>query len=414
MRIQQLRLENFRGFEELVIDFPEKGSAVFIGVNGAGKSSVLEAVEVLLKHLLGDIAPTVFPLPPKPYLTKDDIRYYQKNNLSISSIINLKNMQFNYTKTFPYIAVEKNNSVQFDTIRQKFSYRKGYPFFTLFRSNRILVNNHNHEKYNGEFNKLTYFNDFINWFETRENFENQMKLELQDFNYIDKHLEIVRKSLLYFLNEIPSTQFSNLRMKRYDENTKKIEFTSEVKSFLSIEKNGQIFKINQLSDGEKIVIMMVADIARRFTFSNPRLNPINNQGIVLIDEIDLHLHPSWQRAIIPALEKTFPNIQFIVTTHSPQVLSTVKKENVFILEDFKLVEETPHTYGQDSNSILYNIFGINERPEHAAQDFKQLYRLIDDEKFQEAEKMLEEMSEKYGYYDSEIVRAKMHLEFNHH
>lgn len=142
-------------------------------------------------------------------------------------------------------------------------------------------------------------------------------------------------------------------------------------------------------------------------------NPLIGKGIiVLIDEIDLHLHPAWQRAIIPALEKTFPNIQLITTTHSAQVLSTVNKENVFLLEDFKVVPTIPHTFGKDSNSILNDLFGVGERLNEAKKEFQELYHLIDDEnKKEEAERKLIEMEEKYGNDDVEVVRAKLHFDF---
>ncbi len=135
-------------------------------------------------------------------------------------------------------------------------------------------------------------------------------------------------------------------------------------------------------------------------------------GIILIDEIEQHLHPAWQRTIIPNLRRTFPNIQFILTTHSPQVLSTLKKENVFILEDFKLVKDTPQTFGRDSNSILYEIFGVEKRPAEAKEVFAKLYRIMDDpEKVNETADMLKDVEEKYGYYDEEVVRARGHFQF---
>ena len=180
-----------------------------------------------------------------------------------------------------------------------------------------------------------------------------------------------------------------------------------------VEKNGEQFSISQLSHGEKGVMVMVGDLARRLSIANPELeDPLLGFGIVLIDEIELHLHPAWQRSIIPTLEATFPNIQFIATTHSPQVLSSLKQENVFVLEEFKLVEKTPHTFGRDSNSLLQDLFNVAERPEKTKDEFRHLYRLIDDPgKIVEANDMLEEMEEKYGRDDPEIIRARMHLEF---
>lgn len=83
-------------------------------------------------------------------------------------------------------------------------------------------------------------------------------------------------------------------------------------------------RLEEMSDGYKIVIAMVADIASRMIEANPvtpqQPNPLNASGIILIDEVDLHLHPKWQREILKQLKDTFPNIQFVVTTHSPVIV----------------------------------------------------------------------------------------------
>lgn len=69
---------------------------------------------------------------------------------------------------------------------------------------------------------------------------------------------------------------------------------------------------------------LLGDLARRIAIANPyRENPMEGEGIVLIDEIELHMHPSWQRRILGVLKQLFPNVQFIITTHSPQVLGSV-------------------------------------------------------------------------------------------
>jgi predicted ATP-binding protein involved in virulence len=131
----------------------------------------------------------------------------------------------------------------------------------------------------------------------------------------------------------------------------------------------------------------------------------------LIDEVDLHLHPQWQREVIPALGKTFPNCQFITTTHSPQVLSNVEKENILILEDYKIVENTPFTYGRDSNSILYDLMNVEERPKKVKKELDKLYRLIDAEKVEAARMELKKLANVLGEDDKEIVRANMYLNF---
>ncbi|MDM8525382.1 AAA family ATPase [Desulfococcaceae bacterium HSG8] len=97
-------------------------------------------------------------------------------------------------------------------------------------------------------------------------------------------------------------------------------------------KNNSEFSIEQLSDGEKCLIALIGDIARRLAIANPSLDdPLQGKAVILIDEIDLHLHPSWQRMILPGLLATFPKCQFVITTHSPQVLGETDARHIFLL-----------------------------------------------------------------------------------
>ncbi len=171
--------------------------------------------------------------------------------------------------------------------------------------------------------------------------------------------------------------------------------------------------IHQLSHGERGFLTLLGDIARRLSIANPGLDdPLQGEGVVLIDEIELHLHPGWQRKIVPLLTKTFPNIQFIITTHSPQVISTINKESVFLLENFQL-KKVPATLGRDSNSILEEIFLIPERPEGINEKLEKVYELMNDpDKINEAKALLQEIEQKYEVSrDEEVMQAKMHLEF---
>lgn len=240
------------------------------------------------------------------------------------------------------------------------------------------------------------FTDFFQWFRNSEDFENRKRLR-ENENFRHSGLEAVRIAIKNFLVNVSSP---------FVETT---NFGEE----LFIEKDSIKFSLSQLSEGEKSVIVLVSDIARRLAIANPNLQqPRLGHGIVLIDEIEQHLHPAWQRTIIPNLRRTFPNIQFILTTHSPQVISTLKRENVFILDNFQLVPETPHTYGRDSNSILYDIFGVEKRPAEAKQEFAKLYRLMDDPaKVSETADLLRDAEAKYGYYDEEVVRARGQFQF---
>jgi hypothetical protein len=114
---------------------------------------------------------------------------------------------------------------------------------------------------------------------------------------------------------------------------------------------------------------------------------------------------------LPALTQTFPNCQFIVTTHSPQVLSEVPGESVFILENGKLLEYSPHTLGRDSNSILSEIFNVKERPEWFQKTIDDCLDLIDAEKWDEAREALKELSNLFGNNDTAVVQAQTIFHF---
>jgi len=177
-------------------------------------------------------------------------------------------------------------------------------------------------------------------------------------------------------------------------------------------KNKVLLNINQLSAGEKTLMALVADLARRLIIANPKSdNPLQQDGLVLIDEIDLHLHPSWQRSIVPNLRKIFPSCQFIITTHSPQIISHVKPESVFILKqtengiEYSNPEES---YGKNTDRILEDLMETDARPSKEKQRLHELFVLIQAKKLAEAKDLINELQTEIGM-DSELVKAKVLL-----
>jgi len=169
--------------------------------------------------------------------------------------------------------------------------------------------------------------------------------------------------------------------------------------------------LNQLSDGEKNMIAMVGDIARRLAMANSKLpNPLEGDGIILIDEIDLHLHPAWQRMIVSKLTEVFPNCQFIVTTHSPQIIGEVSHEHIRILEkDEKgqLIIKTPHqSLGLTSGEILEELMNTSKRDEDISKKLDTIYKLIDDEAFATAKSQISALKTELNGSVPEIVRME--------
>lgn len=204
-----------------------------------------------------------------------------------------------------------------------------------------------------------------------------------------------------------------------DESVEKANFNYKVKSGeleVSIKrKNGTVesLPLRILSDGIKSTMSMIADIAYRMAILNPQLldNILQEtSGVVLIDEIDMHLHSSWQSKIIKVLTKTFPKVQFIFTTHSPSVLSNISNENILILNNLGIYKLTDKTYGRDIESIVHQIMRTEVRPQEIVENLKRFNNLLDEGRINEAKKILEELEEVLGENDTNIIDARISLD----
>ncbi len=142
-----------------------------------------------------------------------------------------------------------------------------------------------------------------------------------------------------------------------------------------------VMPVDMLSDGLRNAIAMVADLAFRAYKLNPHLGAeaaLRIPGVALIDEVDMFLHPSWQQTILGSLHKAFPQVQFIVSTHSPQVLSTTRRENIRVLSDNTAEMPLATTYGQPSGDVMHSVMMVDPQPPIAeAQHLARLTALVD-------------------------------------
>ena len=148
---------------------------------------------------------------------------------------------------------------------------------------------------------------------------------------------------------------------------------------------------------------------------NPQLgiDVINKtDGVILIDEVDLHLHPAWQHRVLGDLREIFPRVQFVVTTHAPAVVSSAKSENLVILKNYEIEDTAAEIYGNDVNSILKDIMGVSDRNPAIAELFTRFYSLLNDGQYDRAEKILDEIDGQRDYHDKEVAadRVKLKLE----
>ena len=174
-------------------------------------------------------------------------------------------------------------------------------------------------------------------------------------------------------------------------------------------ETGEVAPWQELSDGFHIYLAMVADIARRAVMLNEQDGgeaPDLVEGVVLIDEIDLHLHPRWQRVVLDGLRKIFPQLQFIVTTHSPQVLSSAENRQVRHLVGGKIQEHGVFVEGRDSNAILRESMGTDDRDTEGQAKLRALHDAIDQGAREQAEALYAGLLAKWGDLDPALIRAR--------
>jgi len=452
MHIEKLRMQNFRGFNDVTIDFPSN-LAVFIGVNGSGKSSIIDCLDnlffVLISPLLrftgiyGDkngknvrvirdivskdgevfeVGTTFVWYDSAEYQNIDGqlvwiadnevelvVKIFGENDIFNGCSETINELTFSYSEfgqefsrkiillyffgypsnsEEPLLNREKSKLDDVEIFKDLINSQidnnpnKSIPLFVCYSTKRSVT------AY-----RLSASNPFNQ--STAETSQVYCYIDAPNLDYQDYQLNLVRKAITSILPDYTDLKIKRSRMQ------------------IVLKKQDHELVLNQLSDGEKNLLVMVADIARRLAIANPdpTKNALEGEGIILIDEIELHLHPQWQRDIIPRLTSTFPNCQFIVTTHSPQVLSNVKKENIFIVEDFQVYPADAYTFGRDSNSILSELMGVTERPVEIQNKLTECLYKIDDGQIEEAKILLHELSDLLGHNDSEIVKANTLISF---
>jgi predicted ATP-binding protein involved in virulence len=410
MKVKRLKMQAFRGIGNLTLEFDETSPTVLIGINGVGKSSILDCLAILLSRFTSSIEHST---PSGRLFREEDITNGQKethNEIIIS--LNAEESTWSLTKVRKGRSKDTSSNLSAITkvaenIKKDLytSDQLNIPVLVYYSTNRAVLDiplkirtKHLFEQLDIYENALTgagsEFRLFFEWFRKQEDLENELRLE-DNSGYRDKQLESVRQAISSL---IPS--FYNLRVRR-----------SPLR--MTVQKQGEELIVNQLSDGEKCLLAMVGDLARRLAIANPGLTePLQGSGVVLIDEIELHLHPKWQREIIPALTRTFPNCQFIVTTHSPQVISQVQPEGIYILEktgEGVVAKKPESSFGRDSNRILEDLMGVPARPQEIKDRLHELFRLIDEGNLDSARQLSQEIADIIGQDEPELVKASVSI-----
>lgn len=384
MKIQRLEITNYKVIQNLRFDCGTRMN-VFVGTNGSGKSTVLQAIKTQMSWfnsrmkskngrgiILYDSDITLGEnLCKLDFFIKNEYPEYihgrlfkQKSTNRIHTMEGKSNMK--------EIAELTDNIVnQYD--KNKTSCK--LPVVAHYGVNRIVTDaparlhkNHAFEPimvYDKALDGNVNFRSFFEWFREREDLENEKYRETGILTK-DKQLNAIR---IAFNTVLPD--YGEFKVKR------------NPRRFV-MQKNGKEFNFNQLSDGEKCYLTLIGDMARKLAMANPAMeNPLEGEGIFLIDEIDLHLHPQWQQDILKNITDIFPNSQFFITTHSPFVASAIKfkeDDKLIILKNGEASLVTENPYGAEVGITLTSpVFSLNSlRNTETQKHIDNIWRCLQD------------------------------------
>ena len=393
MRVTRLEVQNYRGFEELTLELPAAGPTVILGENGAGKSSLLRLAAHACAAIRGrgiDRLGIVLP---------NDIRRGCDVMKSRVELRDGSSWRIEYQAHDGRGTVNRPGSGPSGVIAWLPADRHAPPRPGPVASPALPATP-------GSDHVVRDFTRFLRWYRDTEDLENELRLN-EDPNYRDLRLETIREALGRFVVAMSGPNLSKPRFSRTR------EWAANGAGTFLVDKGDVTLALDQLSDGEATMLLTVGELARRLGEGAASVDDaLGGPGVVFIDEIEQHLHPKWQRAIIPAFGATFPNIQLVVTTHSPVVLGRVARENVVLLRDFQVVpaHAIPHTYGRDGTSILLDVMGLPPRIEEIEKQVSAIARALDTDALEAARSLLADLELELGPDDSEVIRQRTALQ----
>ena len=416
MRIDKIRIKNFKGFSETEFELNSRFT-VFIGDNAKGKTSVLDALAVAVgSYLRGidvakhetrgidkkEVRVKTVDGQPRPQLPVEIETFGEIHGVQITSgwKRSVNKLTQKTTTTFAHAKnVETIASQKLQESRERGQVI--FPVIAYHGTGRLWAEHEEKKasyKKQGEGVEMAYTRclspkssskEFLSWYKT---YEDDIRKFGSDTDKI--LLETFKKAII---SMIPDNHWTDMSYSFKDEDL--------IGIFADENKREQLL-FSQLSDGYRNLIGMVADIAYRCIKLNPHLGTeavIKTPGVVLIDELDLHLHPNWQKRIVSDLKNVFQNVQFIATTHSPFIVQSLKSDELINLDEVRGLDDDPLKYSVED--ISENEMGVKEVQRSrefsnmhllARNYFKLIKENDSQEKIEKAKQLLDEIRVKYS------------------
>jgi len=434
MRVTSLKLANLRALEAAEFRF-QPGFNLIVGVNGVGKSTVLDALRICISRILPSM--TESRARAMSFAISDIRSGFPFLDAELSLAIGLDEFRFTrrqWRETFAADDQENLDRLRREILNSERPRDRARnllreleespsvsdsdafapsqaelksaarsvavaPNCVFFSTNRSVASYTSTSKSRAVGGKSVayaealvprpmYLAQFADWMRVQEELARERSAGA-------RHLEVLRSAVVKFLPDYES-------LRPGDEDS----------SRLVINQAGITLDVSQLSDGERGVLALVLDLARRLSQANPSLDDPLSDGdaVVLIDEIDLHLHPKWQRQIVQNLTATFPRCQFIATTHSPQVIGEVEHDRIQIIANGQVYSPT-HSFGVDSSRVLEEIMDADPRTQEVNKLLSQISHEVGKQRYDRARELLAELVSRLGDDDPEVTRIRTLLDF---
>ena len=358
MRLRSVEIDNYRAVKHLKLALDPR-LTVFHGDNAQGKTSVLNAIAVglgLVPTLLAGVSGIGFldtdrrrsARYVRVALETTDGTLWERQKGRGPKSIGVRSLRDKIEGIFsadeqgeeidlPIVAFYGADRAAFSVPRRRSGYRESSRYAAL----------------EGALSASIDFRQFFEWFKAKE--DEELRHQKRDQKAVSTELEAVRTAITSMIPGAsqPRIEFGPLRF---------------VVSLDAKSGGREDLTLDQMGGGYRVVLALAADLARRMAQGNPhRAAPCACEAIVLIDEIDLHLHPAWQQRVLDDLLRTFPNTQFLVSTHSPQVLTSVKPERIVELSRENGAVVAGYiggvaTYGAEAGDVLALVMGVPNRP----------------------------------------------------
>ncbi|MFA8451403.1 MAG: AAA family ATPase [Bacteroidales bacterium] len=403
MQLNKIELENFRKFKKLEVQL-KAGVNILIGDNASGKTSILEAISIIIGSFFSGInsrfaiSPSISPTKDVSFIKNKEGQLSRQypTKLRAQGTVFDKEVIWNRELNSAKGATTKSGLSDLKVIIAENCNKKDLPVLAYYSTTRLQSDKNNStsykkdeifEAYQNALNAKTSVNKFIKWFENEDRISYQNKSNTFA-------LDIVSEAIKHCIPDC-----------------KRVYYDARLGEIVIQNLNKEITLFSLMSDGYKMITSLVGDLSYRCSVLNAHLKEKclrETKGVVIIDEIETHLHPSWQQNIINELSRVFPKIQFVISTHSPIVLSAAKA-NVIGLDNNHSLEKSRkiYAYGRNLENIMVSEQGVYPRLSSIQNQIDRFYELIESKAgLEEAERILKELFVgQFGESDPETIRA---------